>query len=73
MKNNEIKNHFLYVFQQKLIKLIFTRYTFEYLTVKQNNKHIPKSFSDVTLKRTKKSRFAILHKPAFEINSLITG
>lgn len=65
MKNNEVKNHFLYVFQQKTFKLTFTSYTFEYLTVKQTCKYISKSFSDVKPKRTKKKQVCDISQTCF--------
>ncbi len=56
MKNNEVKNHFLHVFQQKLTKLISIGYASEYLHVKHGKHSLPKSFSDVMLMTAKKKQ-----------------
>jgi len=50
MKNNEVKNHFLYVFQQKTSWLHFSSYTTDALIVKQNLTKLSKSFSTMIAK-----------------------
>ena len=39
MNNNEIKNHFLYVFKQNFQNPTHTNYTTEYLTVDKQKKY----------------------------------